>query len=312
MSASQTTGVEQKVKPATGKATRIGSIASLLLQLAQQEDLNFLVTNRIPRRMVTRFMGWFSKIEQPMVRDLSLAVWQLFADLELEDSARSEFRSMHDCFTRELKPGARPLAMDPHVVVSPCDGIVGGSGKIDGVDLIQAKGMGYTLRDLLGDQELVDRYRNGRYVTLRLTSSMYHRFHAPHDLTVEHVQYLSGDTYNTNPIALKRVEKLFCKNERAILRTRLERSGHQIVLVPVAAILVASIRLHFLDTMFHLAYNGPAVVRSSARFKKGDEMGWYEHGSTILVFAPDGVELCEDVTPGARVRMGEPLLSLPK
>jgi phosphatidylserine decarboxylase len=287
------------------------TLKKALLQVTQQEDLNFLLTNRIPRRMVTRFMGWFSKIEQPLVRDLSLKVWQAFADLELEDSARSDFRSMHDCFTRELRPGARPLAMDPRIVVSPCDGIVGGSGKIDGVNLIQAKGFPYTLMDLLGEKELVEHYRNGRYVTLRLTSSMYHRFHAPHDLTVEKVQYVSGDTYNTNPIALKRVEKLFCKNERAILRTRLE-SGHLITLVPVAAILVASIRLHFLDVLFHLGHEGPNVMTCSARFKKGEEMGWYEHGSTIIAFAPDGVELCANVEPGSTLRMGQPLFSLPK
>jgi phosphatidylserine decarboxylase len=286
------------------------SLKRALLQITQQEDLNFLLTNRIPRRLVTRFMGWFSKIEQPWVRDLSLKVWQTFAELELDDAARTDFRSMHDCFTRELRPGARPLDMDPSVVVSPCDGIVGGSGKIDGVDLIQAKGFPYTLHDLLGERELVEHYRNGRYVTLRLTSSMYHRFHAPHDLTVEKVQYISGDTYNTNPIALARVEKLFCKNERAILRTRLD-SGHLVTLVPVAAILVASIRLHFLDVVFHLSHRGPDVVTCSARFAKGEEMGWYEHGSTIIVFAPDGVELCENVKPGTTVRMGQPLLRLP-
>ncbi|MCS6760432.1 MAG: phosphatidylserine decarboxylase, partial [Candidatus Devosia euplotis] len=77
-----------------------------LARIGAQEDLNFLLTNRIPRRAVTQFMGWFSKIEQPLVRDLSLGVWKLFADLDLEDAARTDFRSMHDCFTRELRQGA--------------------------------------------------------------------------------------------------------------------------------------------------------------------------------------------------------------
>ena len=81
---------------------------------------------------------------------------------------------------------------------------------------------------------------------------MYHRFHAPHDCRVEQVTYISGDTWNVNPIALRRVEKLFCKNERAVMRTRLAGSGHVVTLVPVAAILVASIRLHFLDVLLHL------------------------------------------------------------
>ena len=82
--------------------------------------------------------------------------------------------------------------------------------------------------------------------TLRLTPSMYHRFHAPYDCTVDKVTYVSGDTWNVNPIALNRIAKLFCKNERAVIRTILRPSGIVITLVPVAAILVASIRLHFL------------------------------------------------------------------
>ena len=164
---------------------------------------------------------------------------------------------MHDCFIRELKDGARPIDADPTVLVSPCDAIVGACGTIKGTELMQIKGFPYTLQDLLGDRDLVDLYRNGRYVTLRLTSSMYHRFHAPHDCRVEQVTYISGDTWNVNPIALKRIEKLFCKNERAVIRTRLATTGHLITLVPVAAILVASIRLRFLDIQLDHDYRGP-------------------------------------------------------
>ena len=159
---------------------------------------------------------------------------------------------MHDCFIRELRDDARPLDLDPAILVSPCDAIVGASGAIADTVLFQIKGFPYTLQDLLGDSDLVDVHRNGRYVTLRLTSSMYHRFHAPHDCRVEQVTYVSGDTWNVNPIALKRIEKLFCKNERALLRTRLVAGGHIVTLVPVAAVLVASIRLNFLDATLDL------------------------------------------------------------
>src|SRR5262245_12601269 len=219
------------------------TVRSLIAQVALQEDFNFLVTNRIPRRLVTQFMGWFSKIEQPLIRDLSIAVWRLFADPNLAEAAKSEFSSLHDCFVRELKSGARTIDPDPSVLVSPCDAIVGASGRVDGDRLIQAKGFDYQLADLLPHPELVSAYRDGHYVTLRLSSSMYHRFHAPHDGVVEQVTYISGDTWNTNPITVKRVERLFCKNERAVLQTRLTGSGHLITLVPVASILVASIRL---------------------------------------------------------------------
>lgn len=279
--------------------------------LVQQEDLNFLLTNRIPRQALTRFIGWFSKIEQPLVRDLSLAIWKMFSDLDLREAKKARFSSMHDCFIRQLKEGARPVDPDPAVLVSPCDAIVGASGRIEDTQVIQAKGFPYTLFDLLGDAELVERYRNGRYVTLRITASMYHRFHAPHDCTVERVNYISGDTWNVNPIALKRVEKLFCKNERAVIRTRLDAGGHLVTLVPVAAVLVASIRLHFLDVLLHLKYRGPNVMPCHAPVKKGEEMGWFQHGSTIIVFAPDGFELCETVSEGGTIRVGQPLLRVP-
>src|SRR5262245_42380869 len=287
------------------------TVRSLIAQVALQEDFNFLVTNRIPRRLATQFMGWFSKIENPLIRDLSIAVWRLFADPNLAEAAKPRFSSLHDCFIRELKSGARTIDPDPSVMVSPCDGIVGGCGRVEGDQLIQAKGLTYTLSDLLVDPELVSRYRNGRYVTLRLSSSMYHRFHAPHDCVVEQVSYVSGDTWNTNPITIKRVERLFCKNERAVLRTRLTGTDHVVTLVPVASILVASIRLHCIDVLLHLRYPGPNVIPCRAPYRKGDEMGWFELGSTIIVFAPAALRLAENVTEGSVIRMGAPLFRLP-
>jgi phosphatidylserine decarboxylase len=281
------------------------------VRIFQQEDVNFLLTNRIPRALATRFMGWFSKIEQPLVRDLSIRVWKVFADLDLGDARKQKFVSLHDCFTRELKPGARVVDLSPRTMVSPCDAIVGACGKVDGLTVIQAKGFPYTLADLFGGESLAETYRDGCYATLRLTSSMYHRFHAPLDCTVHHVTYISGDTWNVNPIALKRVERLFCKNERAVIQAQVNGTAHSIVLLPVAAILVASIRLHFLNVLLHIKYRGPNEMACDAAYRKGEEMGWFEHGSTIIVFAPKGFQLCEGIQAGHPIRMGESLMRLP-
>jgi phosphatidylserine decarboxylase len=281
-----------------------------LLKILHQEDINFLLTNRIPRRLATRWIGWLSKIENPLVARASIAIWRQFADLDLSDARQQSFRSLHACFTRALKPGARPVDADARVLASPCDAIVGACGTVAGTELLQAKGFPYTLGDLLADPALVEAYRGGTYVTLRLTSSMYHRFHAPHDGTVERVTYISGDTWNVNPIALRRVERLFAKNERAVIRTRLAANGHLVTLVPVAAILVASIRLHFLDVVMNMNYRGAAEIDCDAAFKKGDELGWFEHGSTIIVFAPPGFQLSSEVREGTPIRMGRALMRL--
>jgi phosphatidylserine decarboxylase len=281
------------------------------MKIVQQDDLNFVLTNRIPRRALTRFTGWFSRIEQPLVRDTSLKVWGLFADLDLSDAKKSSFRSMHDCFTRELRDGARPVTMDASVMTSPCDAIVGACGKVQDGQVLQVKGFPYQLHDLLGDTEHAATFRNGTYVTLRLTSSMYHRFHAPYDCRVESVSHFPGDVWNVNPVALKRVQRLFCRNERAVIRTRLDGSGAPVTLVPVAAILVAGIRLRFLDISFRPMPADRQTHTCDAPFRKGEEMGWFEHGSTIVVLAPEGFALSDGVTQGTTIRMGQPLLQVP-
>jgi phosphatidylserine decarboxylase len=276
-----------------------------------REDVNFLLTNRVPRRLLTRLIGWFSRIEQPLVRDLSLRAWGFFADLDLSDAKQTRFRSMHDCFTRQLLPGARPVDPDPDILVSPCDAIVGASGIVRDGQLLQIKGSSYALDDLLGDPAHAATFRNGCYVTLRLTSSMYHRFHAPYDCRVWSVSHFPGDTWNVNPAALNRVERLFCENERAVIRTTLSPTGHPVTLVPVAAILVAGIRLRFLEGSLRSDPPARHTLACDAHPRKGEEMGWFEHGSTIIVLAPEGFRLRAGVTEGTTIRCGQGLLDLP-
>jgi phosphatidylserine decarboxylase len=282
-----------------------------LRRFFQQEDLNFLLTNRVPRILLTRLMGRFSRIRSRALARVSIAVWRLFTDLDLSEAKQQRFASLHDCFTRELVEGARPIDMDPGVLSSPCDAIVGACGEVAGTRVFQAKGFPYEIGELFGPSQDTAPFHDGIYVTLRLTSAMYHRFHAPHDGRIEHVTYLSGDTWNVNPIALARVERLFCRNERAVLRMRLARGGHPIAIVPVAAILVASLRLHFLDVLLHLRYRGPNEMPCDTVVAKGQELGWFEHGSTIIVFAPRGFVLAEGIRSGAVIRMGQPLMRLP-
>lgn len=278
--------------------------------LSTGEQLNFLLTNRLPRRWLTLFMGRFSRIESPLLARLSIAVWQQFADdLRLEDARNQTFHSLQECFTRQLKPGLRPVDPRSDVVTSPCDAVVGACGRIQGNQLFQAKGFPYALEDLIPDGALAARYRNGQFVTLRLKSSMYHRFHAPVDCRVHRVNYISGDTWNVNPIALKKVEKLFCKNERAVLELDCGHPDYSLTLVPVAAILVASMKFHFLPEPLDLTYQGSNLIPCDASLHKGEEMGYFQHGSTIIAFASEQYQLCPGIAEGRPIKMGEALLS---
>jgi len=279
-----------------------------LARLSPAERLNFLVTNRLPRRWLTLFMGRFSKLENPLIARLSIALWQLFVDdLRLHEAKKNRFTSLHDCFVRELKDGARPLARDPGLLVSPCDAVVGEFGQLEGLELLQAKGFPYELSELLGSAEDAHAFRDARFVTLRLKSSMYHRFHAPCDARLTRLRYISGDTWNVNPVALKSIERLFCRNERVVLP--LERAdGDRVVLVAVAAILVASLRLHGLPEPLTLEYEGRNELELTRRYARGDEIGYFEHGSTIVLLAPRSFEFAETLATGRIVRMGQPIM----
>lgn len=275
-----------------------------IMRFFLNEDINFLVTNRLPRRFATQLVGRLARIEHPLIARPSLALWKFFAGVDLSDARTTRFKSLRDGFVRPLRDGARVFDSDPDTITSPCDALVGAHGRIEGDRLYQVKGFPYTLGDLIPDPELVDRFRDGSFLTLRLTAGMYHRFHAPTDIVVEGVTYLSGDCWNVNPIALKRVERLFCRNERAVIEARTLISGQPLLIVPVAAILVASIRLHCLDTVATLRDHGPGRTACSARIGKGEEMGWFEHGSTIILFLPKEMRLADSLVEGEAIRAG--------
>lgn len=276
-----------------------------IMRFFLNEDINFLVTNRLPRRFATKLVGRIARSEHPLIARPSLGLWKFFAGVDLSDARTTRFKSLRDGFVRPLRDGARAFDSDPDTIASPCDALVGAHGRIEDDRLYQVKGFPYTLGDLIPDPDLVERFRDGSFLTLRLTAGMYHRFHAPTDIVVQGVTYLSGDCWNVNPIALKRVERLFCRNERAVIEACTLMSGQPLLIVPVAAILVASIRLHCLDTVETLREHGPGRTACSARIGKGEEMGWFEHGSTIILFLPKGMALADTLIEGQAIRAGE-------
>lgn len=275
-----------------------------------REAWNFLVTNYIPRRLATRFMGWFSRIESPRLTRFAIAVWRLFVqELDLSEAKKreTEFTSLRDCFVRELKPGVRPLEGGAETLVSPCDAVIGAHGDLAGRELFQIKGSPYALEELVPDAGLVRHFENGRFATLRLRSTMYHRFHAPLDCRVETVTYVSGDTFNVNPPTLKRIPGLFTRNERALIPL-IANGALEVLLVPVAAILVASMRLHCLPEALDVNWRGPNRLACDAAYARGDELGWFEHGSTIVMLTTRDFTFADDVREGEEIRMGRSLM----
>jgi phosphatidylserine decarboxylase len=284
-----------------------GALARLFLR----EDLNFLLTNRIPRRAVTRFFARFGRIRSRTLTRASIAVWQAFADdLRLDEAERTDFESLHECFIRRLRPGVRPIDTSLGTVVSPCDAIVGAHGRVRDGQLIQAKGLTYGVEELVADPLLGARLRDAYFVTLRLQSSMYHRFHAPAAGRIRSITYVEGDTWNVNPIALARVERLFCKNERAVVEFEPRFPGCELVLVPIAAILVGGVRFECLREPLNLAHRGTTRFACDTPYEKGEELGRFEAGSTIVLFAQGPFEPLARLSKNTIVRVGQPILRL--
>ena len=181
------------------------------------------------------------------------------------------------------------------------------AGRIVEGTLIQAKGHSYSLTELFAGGERAERFEHGHYVTLRLTAAMYHRFHAPADCRVNRVVYVPGDTWNVNPPALARVDRLYCRNTRVVVPGTPCGHDESIVMVAVGAILVASVQLLFLPFALDETYAGRPQIRCDAALRKGEEMGFFQHGSTMIVVLPDRFRPAPPVQAGDLVRVGQRL-----
>ncbi|MFO0291753.1 MAG: archaetidylserine decarboxylase [Rhodospirillales bacterium] len=287
------------------------TIRKIFDALAANERLNFALTNRLPRRAVSRLMGRVATAENRLVSAPAIAAFRFFCAPDLSEARKSEFRSLRDCFIRELAPGRRPVDRRPDTLVSPSDGIVVAAGTVASGQMLQVKGSTYALAELLRDAEGAAALEGGSYATLRLTAGMYHRFHAPQDGRLAEVAHVPGDAWNVNPPALARIPRLYCRNERAILRFELSAGGPSVTLVAVAAILVAGIRIHGVSLPGGRAPRAPWRIACDLTRAKGEELGWFEHGSTIVVLAPRGVSLDPGVREGLTTRMGAALMRLP-
>ena len=268
-----------------------------------------LVSNILPGPLTAPVVAWLSRWEQPLAAALLIRVLTWVAgDLHLEEAAESQFPSMRACFIRRLRPGARPIDADPQHLVSPCDGQVMSAGPVTDGLLVQAQGLTYTLADLLTDRALAARCVDGVFVTLRLTPAMYHRFHTPDTATLLDVRHVPGAAWNVNPPTVQWLPRLYVRNTRAVLPFALHGEPSTVVLVPVGAILVSGIVLPVVPGWAERDRHAQCVVPGSTPLTRGDEVGYFEHGSTVIVIASRGVVLAEGVAAGQTVRMGEPLL----
>lgn len=265
----------------------------------------------LPQHALSRLAGRIAASETPWLRDALIRRFVRAYGVDLSEAARGigQFASFNDFFTRELKPGARPLADNAQFIVSPADGAVSQLGPVSGGRIIQAKGRDYSVAEILGcGAREAARFEGGSFITIYLSPKDYHRVHMPAAGTLLATSYIPGDLYSVNTATAAGVDRLFARNER--LACRFDGPDGHFASIMVGAMIVAGIDTVWPNT-FRTHASAPVHEDFAGKghtFAAGDEMGRFYLGSTVvLLFEPGRVAWREDLVPGAPLRMGEAL-----
>lgn len=268
----------------------------------------FLMLKLFPKELATRLAGKISDARLPKILLVPMINFYSFAfgvNMTESEKPASGFKTFNEFFTRTLKSGTRKIDAAKNAVVSPVDGAIINFGNIEKNALIQAKGKLYTLGSLLQDETTAKGFEDGSFITIYLHPRDYHRIHAPLSGKIIGFSYIPGALFPVNRRSLNAVDGLFPKNERLI--TYMETSAGKIAVVKVGACLVGRIRAVYAGFIADSTIK-EALKKEFARnisMKKGDELGVFELGSTvILLFGKKRVRLGR-IKEGMNVRMGE-------
>ncbi len=266
----------------------------------------------LPKHALSRLVGKLAAARLGVVTQafIRLFIKQYQVDMsEAKHESPTAYATFNEFFTRELKAGARPLCDDPQKLIYPVDGTISQLGKIEADTIFQAKGHDYSLTTLLGgNSEHAAPFQNGKFSTIYLSPKDYHRIHMPIDGTLTHMTYVPGELFSVNPLTTANVPGLFARNERVVCL--FDTPKGKLAMVLVGATIVASIETIWAGTVTPPAgkkvqtWTYPATGLNAVHLKKGEEMGLFKLGSTIVAcFEPDMVEFA-DVGPGEVTRLG--------
>ncbi|WP_290701480.1 archaetidylserine decarboxylase [Amphritea sp.] len=279
-----------------------------------KDSLFILLQHLLPQHLLSRAVGYLAEsrcnwIRRPFIKTFAKQYKVNMSEAVIEDL--EQFENFNAFFTRELKPGMRPL--DEAAVVSPADGAISQIGPINYGRILQAKGRGYGLSTLLGGQaDLAELFINGRFATIYLSPSDYHRVHMPVTGTLRETLYVPGDLYSVNQTTAQGVDNLFARNERLIAIFDTEQGPMAMILV--GAMIVAGIETVWGGQVAPPQNKGWRVDHQTPAepviLQQGEEMGRFKLGSTVvLLFGKDAIEWSESLKAEDPVRLGQAISS---
>ena len=266
----------------------------------------------LPHHLLSALVHWFMRIRVKVIKNIQISLLSEVTDVDWNESklkSASDFESFNAFFTRELRKGARPIDPDPSSFVSPSDGRISQCGRLTNDRILQAKGQHYSLRALLADDPSASAFNNGFFHTIYLSPRDYHRVHMPMSGHLQRMIHVPGRLFSVAPYTVRCVPGLFARNERVI---SLFETSHG----PMAVILVGAMLVSSMETTWSGLVTPPRGKRVSTgdwsrrdiRLEKGQEMGRFNMGSTVILLQPAAaVSVLSDYGAGDNVVMGQKL-----
>lgn len=275
--------------------------------MAAARNSAFEIIEHMPRERITRFVGKLTDATVPEALErLAVGIYSKAYDVDLTGCVvPKRWGSFDAFFTRSLEPGARPLEGDAATFVSPCDGRIEVSRTVDANGTWRVKGSDLSVAELLGSEEDAARYVGGDGVVVYLSPRDYHRVHVPCDAKLTRIVSLAGELYPVNEMGLANVPKLFAVNRRVVFHLDASEAGFgRVALVMVAALVVGRISASAVDAADVPV--GEHRFTAPQSYARGDELGIFHLGSTVVLFTEKGaVSGFDGFSAGQKVRMGE-------
>ena len=261
----------------------------------------------LPHHAISGLMYWLSRIELRPMKNLIIRVYTALIDVDMSEAVEEDrfaYASLNAFFTRSIKPECRPFADEPDLLC-PVDGAVSQAGKIEDGRIFQAKGHSYTVEELLGDSATAAAYQGGRFATLYLSPRDYHRIHMPASGRCKLMRYIPGRLFSVAEHTVNQIPRLFARNERCVCLFDTDFGE-------MAMVLVGAINVSAIETVWHGLIEGKAITDTDyasdeVTLQRGEEMGRFNLGSTVIMLLPEGMCWDDAIRAGEPVRLGQAL-----